>query len=37
MGASVLEVSSIGSSNFDRSRSVSLLVISVLGNLIATL
>ena len=32
MVASVLEVSSVGSSNFDGSRSVSILVISVLGD-----
>ena len=32
MAASVLEVSSVGSSNFDGSRSVSILVISVLGD-----
>ena len=32
MAASVLEVSSVGSSNFDGSGSVSLLVVSVLGD-----
>ena len=34
VAASVLKASSIGSSTFDGSRSVSLLVISVLGDLI---
>ena len=35
--ASVLEVSSIGSSNFDGSGSVSLLVVSVLGDSILSI